>query len=83
MDGKFDLLLPEDERIFAYTRTDRTHQMFVCANFTGEAAACPMDGKWKNAEMLIHNYREDPAWSDDGARIMLKPYEAVMLYREL
>ena len=40
-----------------------------------------MDEKWKNAEMLIHNYREDPAWSDDGARIMLKPYEAVMLYK--
>ena len=80
VDGKFDLLLPEDERIFAYTRTDGTHQMLVCANFTGEAAACPLDGKWKNAEMLIHNYREDPAWSDDGERIMLKPYEAVMLY---
>ena len=83
VDGKFDLLLPEDERIFAYTRTDRTHQMFVCANFTGEAAACPLDGKWKNAEMLIHNYREDPAWSDDGEQIMLKPYEAVMLCRKL
>ena len=39
-----------------------------------------MDVKWKDAEMLIHNYREDPAWSDDGERIMLKPYEAVMLY---
>ena len=83
VDGKFDLLLPEDERIFAYTRTDGMHQMLVCANFTGETAACPMDGKWKNAEMLIHNYREDPAWSDDGERIMLKPYEAVMLCREL
>ena len=83
VDGKFDLLLPEDERIFAYTRTDGAHQMLVCANFTGEAAACPLDRKWKNAEKLIHNYREDPAWSDDGERIMLKPYEAVMLYREL
>ena len=83
VDGKFDLLLPEDERIFAYTRTDGTHQMFVCANFTGEPAVCPADGKWKDAEMLIHNYREDPAWSDDGERIMLKPYEAVMLCREL
>ena len=80
VDGKFELLLPEDERIFAYTRTDGMHQMLVCANFTGETAACPLDGKWKDAEMLIHNYREDPAWSDDGERIMLKPYEAVMLY---
>ena len=40
-----------------------------------------MDAKWKDAEMLIHNYKEDPAWSDDGERIMLKPYEAVMLYK--
>ena len=83
VDGKFNLLLPEDERIFAYTRTDGMHQMLVCANFTGEAAACPLHEKWKDAEMLIHNYREDPAWSDDGERIMLKPYEAVMLCRKL
>lgn len=74
VDGKFQLLLPEDEHIFAYTRTDDDSEMLVCANFTGEAAACPLDGKWKDAQMLLHNYKEELGE-------VLKPYEAAMLIR--
>lgn len=81
VDGRFELLLPEDEKIFAYTRTDGEHQMLVCANFSGETAECPFDRKWKGAEMLIHNYNDDPAWSTDEEKAVLKPYEAMMLYR--
>lgn len=81
VDGRFELLLPEDEKIFAYTRTDGEHQMLVCANFSGETAECPLDRKWKGAEMLIHNYNDDPAWSTDEEKAVLKPYEAMMLYR--
>ena len=74
VDGKFQLLLPEDEHIFAYTRTDDDSEMLVCANFTGEAAACPLDGKWKDAQMLLHNYKEELGE-------VLKPYEAAILIR--
>ncbi len=42
VDGKFDLLLPEDEKIFTYTRTDEHTKMLVCANFTDEEVSCPL-----------------------------------------
>ncbi len=74
-DGKFDLLLPEDEQIFAYTRTDQETEMLVCANFTGEPAICPLLAQWKDAGVLIHNYEGD-------AGEELRPYEAVILLRE-
>ena len=74
-DGKFDLLLPEDEQIFAYTRTDQETEMLVCANFTGEPAICPLLAQWKDAGVLIHNYEGD-------AGEELQPYEAVILLRE-
>lgn len=74
-DGAFNLLLPEDEQIFAYTRTDQETQMLVCANFTGEPASCPVLTEWQDAEILIHNYTGEPAEE-------MKPYEAVIAVRK-
>ena len=75
-DGKFELLLPEDEQIFAYTRTDQETEMLVCANFKREPSACPLLAQWKDAEVLIHNY-EEKIGKD------LRPYEAVILFRKV
>ena len=72
VNGKFELLLPEDEELFAYTRTDGETKMLVCANFTGKNVKCPLLGKWKDAEVLIHNYEKEIGEE-------LKPYEAVIL----
>lgn len=74
VDGRFDLLMEEDEQIFAYTRTTTENEMLVCVNFTGKPAACPLLGEWKDAQVLIHNY-------DGNATEEMKPYEAVMLLR--
>ena len=74
-DGKFELLLPEDGQIFAYTRTDQERELLVCANFTGEPVKCSLPAQWKSAEMLIHNY--EGAVEDE-----LRPYETVMLLRK-
>ena len=74
-DGKFELLLPEDEQIFAYTRTDRETELLVCANFMKEPAKCSLPAQWQDAEILIHNYKG--AVADE-----LRPYEAVMLLRK-
>ena len=74
VNGKFDLLLPEDENIFAYTRTDGDKEMLVCANFTGETAECPLIREWSGAEVLIHNYGGE-------VRTKMRPYETVMLLR--
>ena len=75
-DGKFELLLPEDEQIFAYTRTDQETEMLVCANFKREPSACPLLAQWKDAEVLLHNY-EEKIGKD------LRPYEAVILFRKV
>ncbi len=76
VDGKFELLLPEDEQIFAYTRTDGNTRMLVCANFTEAPASCPLLQEWKGAEVLIHNYEKK-------IEEELKPYEAVILVEPL
>lgn len=74
-DGAFQLLLPEDEAVFAYIRTDQKSRMLVCANFTGNTVKCPLTDEWKDAKMLIHNYA-----GESGEE--LRPYEAVILLKE-
>ena len=72
-DGSFNLLIPEDEKIFAYTRdTDNEHLLVVC-NFTGETLDFEVPQEYDGAEMLISNYRE--------AAPGLRPYEAAMLLK--
>ena len=73
-DGEFRLLLPEDEAVFAYTRTDQKSRMLVCANFTGSTVKCPLTDEWKDAKTLIHNYA-------GGMGEELRPYEAVILLK--
>ena len=80
IDGKFELLLPEDEQIFAYTRTDGEHQILVAANFTGEPAQCPVWKEWEGAQVLLHNYKDEAA-ERQGECPELRPYEAFILYR--
>ena len=36
LDGSFTLLLPEDEKIFAYVRKNEDSELLVCVNFTDE-----------------------------------------------
>ena len=80
VDGKFELLLPEDEQVFAYMRKDSDTQMLVCANFTGEPAECQISGEWKDAQVLLHNYADDVP--ECGESLQLKPYEAFILLKQ-
>ena len=73
-DGWFELLMAEDEKIFAYTRdTDREHLLVVC-NFTDEHLDFELPGRFDGSKMLLNNYET----SEPG----LRPYEAAMLYYE-
>ena len=72
-DGSFNLLIPEDEKIFAYIRdTDNEHLLVVC-NFTGETLDFEVPQEYDGAEILLSNYRE--------AAPGLRPYEAAMLLK--
>ena len=71
-DGEFELLLEEDEQIFAYTRSNADTKLLVCVNFSDKAAECPALNDWENAETLIRNYPEE---CKNG---QMCPYEAVI-----
>lgn len=75
INGKFELLMEEDEQIFAYLRIDKDTKMLVCANFSNKPAVCPILQEWHDKKLLIHNY------NNITKENKLRPYEA-MIYME-
>ena len=75
-EGSFTLLCPEDEQVFAYTRDTVYGHLLVVCNFSGEEAAFEIPEAFRDAQVLIENYK-------DRAKT-LRPYEARMLhYKEV
>lgn len=73
--GRYDLLLEENEKIYAFTRTLDNDRLLAILNFSGEkpAFAMPENISYSKAELLIANYDVS---SDDICRFNLRPYEA-------
>lgn len=74
--GNYELLLPEDENIFAYKRTLDNQKLLVVCNFSKSEQRFDFSG-YENAKVLISNYNRDAR--EDG---ILKPYEATVLLLE-
>ena len=74
--GNYELLLPEDENIFAYVRTLDNQKLLVVCNFSKSEQKFDFSG-YENAKILISNYNRDVR--EDG---ILKPYEATVLLLE-
>ena len=74
--GNYELLLPEDENIFAYTRTLDNQKLLVVCNFSKSEQRFDFSG-YENAKVLISNYN-----GDTGKDGILKPYEATVLLLE-
>lgn len=74
--GNYELLLPEDENIFAYTRTLDNQKLLVVCNFSKSEQKFDFSG-YENAKVLISNYN-----GDTGKDGILKPYEAVAVLYE-
>ena len=73
-DGWFELLDPDNEKVFAYTRdTDTAHMLVVC-NFTAETLDWKLPWNYRGAKKLIGNYPDDFE--------ILRPYEAYICYYE-
>ena len=73
-DGWFELMDPESEKVFAYTRdTENVHMLVVC-NFTADTFEWKLPRDFHGAKKLIGNY---PDLCDD-----LRPYEAYIYYYE-
>lgn len=67
--GSFEMIMKENEQIFAYKRSLNGQTLYVFCNFTQENVIC--NEIPKNGKLLISNYAE-------GHSEKLRPYEAVV-----
>ncbi|ESU33742.1 hypothetical protein G3A_04530 [Bacillus sp. 17376] len=75
--GSYDILVPEDESLYVYTRTLDSQKLLVLLNFTNENQIfdVPADLQGKKNTILISNYEVNTEY---GSSISLKPYEAIV-----
>ncbi|SDT78721.1 glycoside hydrolase family 13 protein [Actinoplanes derwentensis] len=74
--GDFTMLLPHDERLYAFTRRLDGTELLVIGNFTGETVRAEIDG-WAGAELVLTNLDSPP---DD---LTLGPWQAVVYRRSV
>ncbi|MBL5767828.1 alpha-glucosidase [Heyndrickxia sporothermodurans] len=74
--GTYDLILPDHNEIFAYTRTLGEEKLLIILNFSKENSffELPKEIQFSNKELLISNYEVNPA--DSIEKITLLPFEA-------
>ena len=78
--GVFEALYRDHDQIFAYTRTLDGEKLLTVCNFSEHVAEMEIPEEFqKNAECLITNLGR----KDFGKKVVLKPYEAFVLYRNL
>lgn len=75
--GSYELLLPEDENIYAYTRTYESQTLLVVLNFSEENQIfeVPAELQGKKDEILITNYSGHETLQNT---ITLRPFEAIV-----
>ena len=71
--GKYELLLTEDEKIYAYLRKLGDKIMLIVCNFSSEESKFDFKD-YENAQILVSNYNEGVK-----NRGLLHPYEAIVL----
>lgn len=76
-EGSYELLLPDSEELYVYTRTYGDEKMLTVCNFTGDKQDFEVPGEFKGSRCLTGNYARD---AYEG-QIELKPYEAFVLYK--
>jgi oligo-1,6-glucosidase len=69
--GDFTLLLPDDERVYAFTRAHEGVELLVLGNFTGEDVTVDVPEGWEDAELLLGNL-------PPGRAGVLRPWEATV-----
>jgi oligo-1,6-glucosidase len=77
VDGDFTMLLPDDDRVYAFTRRLGSTELLVLGNFTGETVQAPIPDavSWSGAELVLSNLPE-PA-----NELSLAPWQAVVYRR--
>ena len=77
--GDFEMLLPQDPTIYAFTRSLDGETLLVLGNFSSDEVpvTLPDASQWAREEMLIGNY--PPRDGEDG--IVLRPWVARVYHR--
>ena len=73
--GKYELLLPEDENLFVFTRELDDEKLLVVCNFSEQKQNFTVPERFRGAKCLISNVER----SYDEKDIVLEPYEAFVL----
>jgi oligo-1,6-glucosidase len=78
VDGDFTMLLPHDERLYAYTRRLGGTELLVIGNFSAGTVAAEIDdaAAWASAELVLNNTATPPA-----PPLVLGPWQAVVYRR--
>ena len=71
IDGKCELVLPEHEQIYGYTRTDKNGQFLVLCNLTDKEAKFDLDINLEGLDILLNSIENKNINNN-----ILKPYEA-------
>jgi oligo-1,6-glucosidase len=71
--GDFTMRMPDDERVYAFTRRLGDVELFVLGNFSGEPAPAPDAAEWADDELLLGNC---PPPGSPAEHATLQPWEA-------
>jgi len=79
VDGDFTMLLPHDERLYAFTRRLDDTELLVIGNFTADSVRAEIDdaAAWSTAEVVLTNLATPPV------DLTLQPWQAVIYRRSL
>jgi oligo-1,6-glucosidase len=77
--GDFTMRMPDDERVYAFTRRLGDVELFVLGNFSGESAPAPEAVEWAGDELLLGNCPPPGSAAEHGT---LRPWEARVYRRE-
>lgn len=75
--GKYTLLDRNNQKVYAYTRDEKSHRFLILLNFSAQNAQTDSGLDLKNSELLLCNYKKAPARPTSSA-MTLRPYEALI-----
>ncbi|HIY18675.1 MAG TPA: alpha-glucosidase [Candidatus Blautia avistercoris] len=78
--GAYQLLLPEDENLYVYTRSYKEEQLLVVCNFKkgGVSFAVPEEFR-REGEMIIQNYPDRASEDLKKDEVALRPFETFVI----
>lgn len=73
--GSYQLLLPEDEQVYAYIRRLEGEELLVVCNFSDQEVEVSVPESFRGGKVLISNEKTgEVRWENSG--VLLNPYEA-------